>query len=133
MKRRVIISVAFFLSMVPLELLAEVCVTDDGFIVPCPPSGPQPVQGYWSVPSSVKAGVAADFYIYGGGTVAPESEFLLKVNNQFLCATDSVGNATPIRHCVGTISTPGTYSLAAYRIQGNFLPPQPIFINVSSP
>lgn len=132
MKRIWIIVFALILSAAPTVALAEVCLTDDGFVVPCPPTGPQPVQGHWgSVPST--SGVPVGVYIYGGSNIAPESELVITLNDQFFCASSSVGNATPIRHCTGTIASPGTYVMKAYRLQGNFLPPQPIVLNIVAP
>lgn len=111
MKRYIKHAIAMVLLIVPVTLLAA-------------------TQGYWSVPSAISAGTYVDFYIYGGNSVAYDSQFEIKLNGQTFCATDW-GSSTPIRHCGGTISSPGTYTLSAQLIRGDFLPPQPVFINVS--
>lgn len=114
----------------------DVCINDDGFIVPCPPNtgAPAPVQGYWSLPVFVK-GKPADVYIIGGAAVEGPNYFVIQVENGPVvlasCNTGSDGGTTPIRHCVLTIPVSGPYMLHAYGLSAyNFRAPQPVGITV---
>lgn len=129
------ILLATFLAAVSVAAIADVCVNDDGFVVPCPPDQLQPVQGYWSLPVFVK-GKPADIYIVGGAAIEGFSEIWIQVENGPVvlaaCDTGYTGGTTPYRHCVLTIPVAGSYTLSGYKIQGNFVPPQTVAITVAS-
>jgi len=114
-------------AIAPGAAFAEICLTEDGFVVECPETGPSPVQAYFDYQTLPRhAGVPSDIYMYGGGDLQSWSGFYVFANGEFLCSTDSHldnNTITPIRHCVGTVSTPGTYVISVSRIDGNFMPP----------
>ncbi len=92
------------------------------------------VQGYWQSGSfPVQAGVPKDVYITGGSSVSGNSNFHLFVNGQYACSTDENPqgySTTPIRHCVVTVASAGTFTLSASRIDGTFIPPPSTAIGI---
>lgn len=115
---------------------AEVCFSQDGFVIPCPPSSGGPVSSRFEVGTLPRrAGMATEIYITGGGRVEGTSNFSIYANGQFLCNTSGNpdgSNTTPVRHCTAVIAAPGTYVISASRSGsgGNFLAPPDEVINV---
>jgi hypothetical protein len=93
-----------------------------------------PVQGIFQQGTLPKfAGVQADIYITGGGTVDYASNFNIFANGHFLCSTQNESySTTPIRHCKAVIPNPGTYTISATATTSgqNFIPPANAIINV---
>lgn len=120
-------------ALTPMVAAAEVCLTADGYVVPCPAHpGPDKVKSHFTAVMPTQAGVPADVYIVGGGAVTPASDFQIRVNRVTACVTDGQGISTPIRHCIVTINAPGTYTIDAMPTNGgsNFEPPYPVVTDV---
>jgi len=123
------------LMAAPAVAHAEVCFSRDGFVMTCPSLLPHPVKARFEVGTLPRvAGSPSEIYITGGGRVDGTSNFYVFANGKMLCETSGNldgSNTTPVRHCNGTITTPGTYVISASRSNsGNFLAPDDVVINV---
>jgi hypothetical protein len=122
---------AIMASCFATQAWAEVCLTDDGFVVPCTPEEPSTVQMQFSTNTlPTKVGVPTDIYLYGGGTLEAITNYEIRANKQIVCWTSEY-TVTPIRHCTVTMKAPGTYTFDAIPQQGNGLPPYPVTVSVS--
>lgn len=120
-------------ALIPMVAAADICLTDDGYVVPCPAHpGPDKVKSHFTAVMPTQAGVPADVYIVGGGAVTPASDFVIRVDRVPVCTTNGQGNSTPIRHCIVTINAPGTYTIDAMptNAQSNFESPYPVVTDV---
>lgn len=128
--------VAIMASCVASQAWAEVCLTDDGFVVPCPPGDVSATQMQFATAYlPTRVGVPTDVYLSGGNTLQPpNTNFIIRANKQPVCTTDEV-NVTPIRHCTVTMMAPGTYTFDAMLrdagIPSNARSPYPVTVVVS--
>jgi hypothetical protein len=60
-----------------------ICLDDDGFVVPCPPTTPEKISSHFANGyTSIKVGVPVDMYIVGDAEVIGTSYFLIRANKQ---------------------------------------------------
>jgi hypothetical protein len=120
------------LCLFSLDASAAVCLTPDGYVVPCTPNSPLSVKTRFQTGTlPVHANSPSDVYITGGGTAVGTGYFLIRVNKQVACQTSTDFGTTPIRHCVVTLPQPGVYVFDAIPKDGNFEPPQPVTITAT--
>ncbi|WP_407352039.1 hypothetical protein [Luteimonas sp. R10] len=137
--RKLLLTLAILLM--PCTALAEVCLNDDGIVIPCPPSGYDPVPSRFAEWPS-QAGVRTLVVVTGGQAVHELNAFTFYANGQRLCSTDDLDviqanlTITPVRYCWATIATPGVYTLTAIGVGSNsslirqLADPDPITITV---
>lgn len=110
-----------------------VCLSPDGYVVPCTPGMPGPVASHWATNYASAAGVPVDVYILGGDAVQGFSEFQIQVDGVFACSTGTNEGTTPVRHCVVTVATPGSHQMTAVKIgNGNFEIPMPTTLYITN-
>lgn len=133
MKIGILIAATFATSLPLCAWAQEVCLNDDGYVVPCMPLAPNKISSHFDVGSlPTKVGVPATVYIISGGTAIGSGYFEIRANKVALCNTGDAEGTTPIRYCTLTLTAPGTYTFDA--VPGgynNFEPPYPYTITVT--
>jgi hypothetical protein len=118
-------------ATVSCNVMAEVCLTPDGYVVECAtPGNPHVASQFSSLPS--QAGVPTAIYLTGGRPITGAGGFTVRINKQFLCYTGDhapgFDPGTPVRTCTATVPVPGTYTFDAIPDAGTNWSPPPITV-----